>query len=88
VSQQHDWLFAVTTLEIDLQMIAIIFCRVNFDLATLFLKFLRQKRAHLVYLSFVVTGRFNLHHALQQLQHFRLMLMAELQVTGDAGNSG
>jgi len=51
-------------------------------------KFLAKELTHFVHGGLVVAGRFNLNHALEQGEHFGLVLLAELQVPGDGLGGG
>jgi len=58
---------------------------VGCDFSALVLKLLREELAHGVDCEFVVAGRFDFHHALKQGEHFRLVVVAKVEVLGDGG---
>ena len=86
VSQQQHRL-SRSARELGFQMIPGFFLRMEGDLAAQLLKLMPQEFTHAVQRGLVVAGRLDLHHALEQLQHFLPALPAEVK-TGEDGLAG
>jgi hypothetical protein len=80
VPQQQNRL-APAAGKFNLKMIAGLLLLIEGRLTAPVLKYVRQEFTHVIQGCLVVTGRFNLHHALQKGQHLRLVLLAEIKVS-------
>src|SRR5262249_46917351 len=81
VPQQHDWLLICSAGEFDLKMITVIGCFVDFCPPAHPRKFFCQKFAHFVDGSFVVAGKLDFDHTLENGEHFGHALFAEGQIS-------